>query len=119
MRIIPAGIALCLLIPLICIGCGKSEGPPIPVQYVQVQASYLSEGYDVYQYVAIKKQMDAAPDRLNMLLDYFENLYKSEGKVKVMIFPDAASAITAVSGRVLATLEMENGKVTMRVVNTT
>ena len=54
---------------------------------------------------------------MNMLLDYFEDKYKAEGKVKVMIFPDAASALQAVSSRVLATLEMENVEVTHRTVN--
>ena len=117
MRGIITGIVFCIIFSFTLTSCGESDGPPIPIREVQVEASYFSEGYDVYQYVAITKPLYATPDHLNMLLDYFEDKYGDEGKVKVMVFPDAASAIQAVSSRVLATLEMENGEVTRRTVN--
>jgi predicted small secreted protein len=117
MRGIIAAIALCLLISAVLTACGKSDGAPIPIQDIQVKASYLTEGYDVYKYVAIKRQMDASPDGINALLDYFVDMYGKAGKVKIMVFPDASSAYQAVSERVLAELEMENGEVIRRVVN--
>jgi len=120
MRTTSITIALCIISAAILLNCSKSGGPPIPVKEVQVEGSYLSEEYDVYQYVAVnaeKRPMDATPDSMNKLLDYYEKLYKGKGKVKVMIFPDAASAIQAVTDRVLAELEMENGKVIRRMVN--
>jgi hypothetical protein len=113
-------IALCIITAAILLNCSKSGGPPVPVKEVQVEASYLSEEYDVYKYVVVnaeKRPMDATPDSMNLLLDYYENKYKDKGKVKVMIFPDAASAIQAITERVLAELEMENGKVIRRTVN--
>ena len=111
-------ILVCVMAFAVASGCKKSGGPPIAVREVQVQAEYLAEGYDIYKYVAIKDQKDNFPDTLMELLTYYETLYAKEGKVKVMVFPDAASAIQAISDRVLAELEMENGKVIRKVVNT-
>ena len=121
MRSIPITIVLCFLSAALLLNCSKSKDePPVRVKEVQVQATYLSEGYDVYEYVAVdaeKRPMDATPDAMNKLLDYYQKKYKDRGKVKVMIFPDAASAIEAVTDRVLAELDMENGKVISRTVN--
>jgi hypothetical protein len=110
---------VCVLVLSILPACGKSDGPPIPIKYLQVQASYLSEGYDVFQYVSVKQPVDRTPDKLDALLDYFEAKYKNEGKVRVTVFPDAASAIQGVSNNILATLEMKDGKVVSRTVNVT
>ena len=56
MRRILTGIAFCLIFSFTLISCGETDGPPIPIREVQVEASYFSEGYDVYQYIAIKNR---------------------------------------------------------------
>ena len=110
-----------LWILIICgiavLGCEKGEETPYPVKIIQVADDYLSKGYDIYLTIALIRTEDARGDRLTELMNYYQRRYQDYGKVKVIIFRDAQSAIQAVSSAVLAELEMENGKVIMKMIN--
>jgi hypothetical protein len=116
--------AIFMISVLLCLSftaCGKSSAAPHSVEEIQISDEYLSRGYDVYKVVAFPFKADD-PDRgtsitremVNDVLDYYQELYRGEKKVKVMIYHDPSSAVQAVSKALLAELEMEGGKVKMR-----
>ena len=103
------------------VGCKKTpkdpSGPPYQVIEVRVAEHYLEKGYDLFKSVVVKRPEDVTREKLNELLDYYQDLLKEEGKVKVMIFYDADSAAQGISELVLAEIIMINGEVTWRRIN--
>ena len=104
-------------------GCEKSNGVPYNVQHVQIAEDYLSEGYDIYMAVAFppsarnpKAGKSISDEMVNEVLDYYQEMYRDKGKVKILIFRDPASAVQGVSDWSLGELEMENGEVVFRMV---
>ncbi len=104
-------------------GCEDTDGAPYGVQNVQIAEDYLSEGYDIYMAVAFKPSTRNPEGgrfitdvMVNDLLDYYHDLYKDEGKVKILIFREPAAAIQGVSDLALGELVMDNGEVVLRTV---
>ncbi len=102
-------------------GCGKSDKPPFKVREVQIAGDYVSEGYDIYKNIAFPDRYSAgiSPDKVNALLDYYEEKFKDQKRVKVMIFRDAAAAVQGNTSLIIGELEMVNGEVILRSVNIT
>ena len=97
----------------VSMGCEESDGPPYKVQNVQIAGDYVSEGYDVYQVVAFPPSANnpakgkyVTRRMVEELLDYYEEKYKDQERVKVLVFRDPASAIQGVSDFAFAELEM-------------
>ena len=104
-------------------GCEESDGVPYDVQNVQIAEDYLSEGYDIYMAVAFPPSVRnpeagrfVTDVMVNEVLDYYQDLYRDEGKVKILVFRDPASAVLGVSDMSLGELVMENGEVVLRMV---
>jgi len=115
-----AMLAFCVII---LPGCEESDGVPYDVQDVQIAEDYLSEGYDIYKAVAFKPSTRNPEGgrfitevMVNDVLDYYYDLYKGEGKVKILVFRDPASAVLGVSDLSLGELVMDNGEVVLRMI---
>ena len=115
--------AILMFCVIILPGCEDSDGAPYDVQNVQKAEDYLSEGYDIYMAVAFTPSArDPEGGRfitdvmVNDLLDYYQDLYREAGKVKILIFRDPASAVLGVSDLALGELVMDNGEIVLRMV---
>lgn len=107
----------------VSMGCEESGGPPYKVKNVNIAENYITEDYDVYQVVAFPvsannpaKGKYITRQMVEELLDYYEEKYKDQERVKVLVFRDPASAMQGVSDFAFAELEMLNGEVIMRMI---
>ena len=107
----------------VSMGCEESGGPPYKVQNVNIAEDYVSEGYDVYQVVAFPPSANIPTKgkyitrrMVEDVLDYYEEKYKDQERVKIMVFRDPAAAMQGVSDLAFAELEMLNGEVIMRMI---
>jgi len=107
----------------VSMGCEESGGPPYKVQDIQIAGDSMTEDYDVYQVVAFPPSANnpakgkyITRQMVEELLDYYEEKYKDQERVKVLVFRDPASAMQGVSDFAFAELEMLNGEVIMRMI---
>lgn len=116
-------VAILMFCVIILPGCEDSDGAPYNVQNVQIAEDYLSEGFDIYMAVAFPPSARNPEGgrfitdvMVNDLLDYYHDLYRDAGKVKILIFRDPSAAILGVSDLALGELVMDNGEVVLRMI---
>jgi len=102
---IPALLLLVLGFTAVSVtGCAPQ--PPIPYQQLQVQDSGEAAGFDVYLYIAVKKELPEGD--VVGLLEWFRDVkFPEENKIKVFVWTNPQSALIGGMGDMIATLDVD------------
>lgn len=85
-------------------GCGPK--PPVQYQQLQIQDTTESEGYDIYLFVAVKR--DTPDEKVEALLQWFRDVkYPQVKKMKVFVWNNPQGALMLNTGDLVGTIRVD------------